>query len=68
MQGLHVPGERKSGHHLLDHRCLGARQAGHDHRGPRQRRHAAPGAAGVARPRRRAVRLLPARSDHGRGR
>ncbi len=34
----------------------------------RRRRRPAPDAAGLARPRRRAVRLLPARPDHGRGR
>ena len=46
--------------------CAG--RTGHDDRGPRRRRHAPPGAAGLDRRGRRAVRLLPARPDHGRRR
>ena len=43
---------------------------GHHDRGPARhgRRGPAPDAAGLARPRRRPVRLLPARPDHGGGR
>ena len=39
------------------------RRGGHDHRGPRRRRGAAPRAAGVRRPRRVPVRLLHAGAD-----
>ena len=42
------------------------RAARHHDRGPRGRRRAPPGAAGVDRRGRRAVRLLPARPDHDR--
>ncbi len=43
----------------------GRRQEDHHHRGPRRQRRAAQGAAGLARERRAAVRLLPVRHDHG---
>ena len=42
-------------------------QEDHHHRGPRRQRHAAQGAAGLDRPRRAAMRLLPERHDHGGG-
>ena len=48
--------------------CRCCRKEGHHDRGPGSPRWAAPGAAGVARRGRGAVRLLPTRADHaGRG-
>ena len=49
---------------------LEPRRRGHHDRGApgHRRRRPAPDAAGLAGPRRRPVRLLPARPDHGRGR
>src|SRR5215470_13931431 len=52
---LHVSGER------------GRRQADHHHRGPGPERQAAPGAEGLDRSGRAAMRLLPERHDHGGG-
>ena len=69
LQGLHVAHQRQGLQPLLGAgRRPGARRRGDHDRGParHRRRGPAPDAAGLARPRRAAVRLLPARPDHGR--
>ena len=74
LRRLHRPDVRRRRRAARRQELLGARRAGrrprgHHDRGPgRPRRHAAPGAAGVPRAARAAVRLLHARHDHGRGR
>src|SRR6266700_4510659 len=50
---------------LLGPGLYGRRQADHHHRGPRGERQAHRRAAGLARSRRAAMRLLPKRHDHG---
>ena len=70
LQGLHQPHQRQGVQPVLGAgRGIEPDRRGHHDRGParHRRRGPAPDAGGVAGPRRRPVRLLPARPDHGRG-
>ena len=64
---MHRAPRRPIGEVVHGARGAGARPRGHDDRGARRRRHAAPDAAGVPDPPRAAVRVLHARDGHGRG-
>ena len=68
LQGLHQSSRRRSRPTLFGEGLLGRGSRGDDHRGIGRWGQAASRAAGMAGPRRRPMRLLPARSDHGRGR
>ena len=67
LRRVHRAPRRPIGEVVHRARGAGARSRGHDDRGARRRRHAAPDAAGVPDPPRAAVRVLHARDGHGRG-
>src|SRR5689334_15431659 len=64
---MHRSRRRRVGEVVHDVRGASRRACGHDHRGSRTRGSAAPGAAGVPRPPRPAVRVLHRGHGHGRG-
>ena len=67
LRRVHGARRRRVGEVVHDARGAGRRRVDHDDRGPRRRRAVAPGADGVPREPRAAVRLLHRRHGDGRG-